>query len=159
MTLGRVVAFTGVPVPALHALLGWHVLLGLSEAELPSQGAPQCPPARSVALSLTSKPSAFWGVVWGDGQGSVDADHHHCLLPAAAGFHPRPKAAVLLSPLQGRDFVLDGTEETGLGGVSAVAALLLPPRQHPERAFLQTTVNLPGEHLEGLLQGSPAVGR
>ena len=61
MTLGRVVAFTGVPVPALHALLGWHVLLGLSEAELPSQGAPQCPPARSVALSLTSKPSAFWG--------------------------------------------------------------------------------------------------
>ena len=64
MTLGRVVAFTGVPVPALHALLGWHVLLGLAEAELPTQGAPQCPPARSVALSLTSKPSAFFGGGW-----------------------------------------------------------------------------------------------
>ena len=117
MTLGRVVAFTGVPVPALHALLGWHVLLGLAEAELPTQGAPQCPPARSVALSLTSKPSAFFGggLVWEDGQGTVDADCHHCLLPAAVGFYRRLKASVSLSPLQRWDVVLDGTEETGLG--------------------------------------------
>ena len=48
---------------------------------------------------------------------------------------------------------MDSLEET------SPVSLLLPPRQHPERAFLQTTVNLPGEHLEGLPQGSPAVGR
>lgn len=54
-------------------------------------------------------------MVWGDGQGTVDADRHHCLLPAAVGFYRRLKASVSLSPLQRRDVVLDGTEETGLG--------------------------------------------
>lgn len=37
MTLGRAVAFAGVPVAALHALLGWHVLLGLAQKQ-------SCPP-------------------------------------------------------------------------------------------------------------------
>ena len=33
MTLGRAVAFAGVPVAALHASLGWHVLLGLAQKQ------------------------------------------------------------------------------------------------------------------------------
>ena len=58
---------------------------------------------------------------------SIDGDCH-LPLPAAVGFHQCLKAAVVLSfPLQVRGFVPEGTEEMGLGRVSAVAAVLPQP--------------------------------
>ena len=49
--LGRAVAFTAVPAPALRALLACLVFLGLSQKQSsPPSGVPQCPPASSVAL-------------------------------------------------------------------------------------------------------------